>query len=779
MKKYIYPILAATALVAAGCSSDNVVENQVPDGQKDMINLSVGLGENLSGQTSRAIADPTYTGFTAKTRILMRLQSDDTEAATGNHRYTKTLAHAQIKETGKDYSKVNQTDFAAAYIRYWDDCFGRSAHLSAFAVAIPNYDDSGLLPETALKGSSTAWETTANDNKITWTVDNSNTTTMIQDATTLAKQDLAYSNNIQKGSTVGGRYVWDFTSSAYIPNIDQTLSGSNVFTADRMRFKLQNSSDNTSPGKFDKGHLVFNHALSRLTLTIKAGTGFDVATKFILDVTGNNGVQALGMNVTGNLDVQAGTWEINATKGTITTQPTITRVAADAATSTPASASYTTSMQMLPEYTFTDGSNTNVLKFKIDENEYYITQDLIFDALKENAGTNGLDASASSYSMLQGKNYKLTITVNKTKIDAVTATIADWQDITAAEKNLYNSYVTLNLKSPTGTACDNFDLYRMAVDAGAIYTSQTPNTADSYVNKDWMGNYSEHLTPTKNATTGKWETTWVYENNRTFYHFRTVKTGTTVKETSTLTDDYFEISSGAVSAVDPHWGAPMEGTVTDYTYSPQSVASATGYGANISKAIGSTTSDVNIQEFHMLSEINVIVKTIDSNAKVKLYDDKGTSSTTDDIPTVVTLYQFKENGQVKMGNGLVTATGDATKSQELTKPAPFFKDATPAQTIETNAFTWRVVPQVLSRGSNKTDKVAIKIQTPDENLYYCIEDLSAICPTGSSTPIGEWLPNHRYVYTFIISKKGIEVITCSVANWIDVTAADKNLNLED
>ena len=175
----------------------------------------------------------------------------------------------------------------------------------------------------------------------------------------------------------------------------------------------------------------------------------------------------------------------------------------------------------------------------------------------------------------------------------------------------------------------------------------------------------------------------------------------------------------------------------------------------------------------MLSEIQVIVKTkSEAEGGVKLYDntkEPGKQFTT------VTLYQFAQNGQVKMGNGFVTAQAPFTHSQALTQPTDFFK----TNPTVTNAFTWRVVPQSLNRGTTKADKVAIKIQTPDNNLYYCIEDLSTITPQGSSNPINYWLPNHRYIYTFVISKKGIDQITCTVADWIDVKAADKDITLED
>lgn len=771
MKQYINIFLAATALTTVSCSDSNFDEI-LSGGEKEMINLTVGVGDNTPGVSSRAAGDVTYAGFTAKTRIIMRLQSDHTNGS--SHKYTRTLAYANQAESGKNYSGAG---FDEAYIRYWDDCFGRSANLSAFAVAIPNTDNHSLLPENALKGG--AWTETADDNKISWTVDNSNTTTKtIQDATTLTNQDLVYSNNIKDGSSVGGRYVYNFSSSNFIPNIDAELTGTNVFTPGRMCFQSSVSGDATAPGRFDKGHLVFNHALSRITITIKAGTGFNKTEtgKFVLDVASNNGIQALGMNVSGNLDVAAGSWS-DITTGTITTQPTVERV------TSPESASYKTTMQMLPNYSFTDGSNTNVLQFKIDDNQYYITQDMIFDALKANASNNGLATDATSYTMEQGKNYVLTITVNKTKVENLTANIANWQEIAAQEQELHNSYVTINFKAPAGSECDNFDIYRMKVDAGSIHTDQTPTTADNYVNKAWMGNYTEYVTPTQAtdySTSKKWTTSWVYEDNKTFYHFRTVKKNTDVKETNSTTDDYFEVSAGPVATNDPHWGAPMESTVTDYAYSTTDNATSGGYGANISKAIGSTNSDIKIQEFHMLSEINVIVKTVEGTAGVKLYDNNNTpDNAADDKATKVTLYQFKKNGQVKMGNGFVKATGEATESQDITVPSPFYKEASPAQTLETNKYTWRVVPQLLSRGDSPTDKIAIKIQTPDNNEYYCIADLSTICPTGSTTPITEWLPNHRYIYTFKISKKGIESITCTLAEWIDVTAADKDITLED
>ena len=755
MKKYFFMAAFATALFATSCSDNEVMETPTPDDQKERISLSVGMGEQVVKAPTRA----TYNGFTSTTRILMRLQSDNKEDASGQHRYTRTLASAAA---GTNYSGVSQD---AAYVRYWDDAFGRKAYLSVFAVAIPNKNDAGLLPEGSLKGELTWSETfTAGDNEITWKVNSSLTTNTLQNSDVLDNQDLVYSNNIRQGSTEGGRYVYDHESSKYVPDIDHELTGDNVFKTGRMRFKYKDEHDETSPGRFDKGHLVFNHALSRLTLTIKSGEGFDAATKFNLYTTDNNGVQALVMPVEGKLDVKAGTWNVT-NYGTITTQPGVQRPEGLVAY-----ASYTTSMQMLPGYVFSQNDDTNVLKFRIDDNEYSITQKMIYEALQQNAPGNGLVVGAGSYVMEQGKNYTLTVTVNKTQVETLTATVAAWEDVAGREQTLHNSYVTLNLKATDGTACDHFTLYRMKVDAGGIHTSETTPSANDYENKEWMGDYDESIVPTSEDNVN-WKTTWYFEDNRTFYHFRTVNNDTIVHETGTGTDDYFTITAGPVATNDPHWGAPLESAATNTYKTDGSDSKTAGYGANIYKAIGSTTGTIAIQEFHMLSEINVILKTPNNEGGVELTD--GVNN------TVVTLYQYAKDAKVKMGNGWVFEQTNVNTESVMTQPDPFELEDEAGTKKTKKAYTFRVVPQKLSRGDAKTDKVAIKIQTPDENLYYCIDDLSTIKPNDSEDAITYWLPNHKYTYTFVIKKKGIESITCQVAAWEEVNAKDQDIDLED
>ena len=128
-----------------------------------------------------------------------------------------------------------------------------------------------------------------------------------------------------------------------------------------------------------------------------------------------------------------------------------------------------------------------------------------------------------------------------------------------------------------------------------------------------------------------------------------------------------------------------------------------------------------------------------------------------------------------MGNGYVTPESPYTQTQELTKPTTYFISES---NTETQKYSWCVVPQEVKRSNNTT--IGITIKTPDGNEYY-INDLSTIkvaTTDNNGAAIKRWLPNQTYTYTFILSKTKIENITCSVAEWIPVTAVDIPIDLE-
>ena len=76
---------------------------------------------------------------------------------------------------------------------------------------------------------------------------------------------------------------------------------------------------------------------------------------------------------------------------------------------------------------------------------------------------------------------------------------------------------------------------------------------------------------------------------------------------------------------------------------------------------------------------------------------------------------------------------------------------------------------------------------PDDNQYYVVKSLADIIATANGSSqnqttneeINFWYPNHSYTYTFTLTKAGIKDVTCTVEDWINVTADNKDISLED
>ena len=817
MKNYLYPLFLATALTTVACSDDdkvtNFIEEETPADQKEAIAFTVSdLGAVQQGAQTRA-------GFASQTQIVARFESKHTN--TNAIRTTRSVLAADAEQTNSNdntkFSKVNYS--GDTNIRYWDDAFGRYALISVYAVAIPNkatapanngsqFTDLISYAGSQVSDSNTDWKTgdAATNNDISWTVTKgavSGTTITGQTDDIIANEDLCYSNNIQDdGPTkadddnvlgLNGRYVYDFEQNKYVP--DEAGTGAETHKPGPLRIALRTSDDKTSNGRFDKGHLVFKHALTRLVVTLSEGTddGYSSSTEVTdFQFTNNSNIKLLQFPTSGKLNIKTGTWYAY-------TADNITDIEQMSGSTTAAAGDY--SAQMLPGYKFYgDGDNAkkNVMQFVIDDNTYFITQKMVFDALNISDNTSGTtpkitvqkDTDSKNYiEMEQGKRYHLKITVKKAKIDNITATLLAWNEVTGST-SVSNEHISLSLKT-TGQTCDkDIDLYRLGDDNEGYDADKFDF---SYKGKNWFGNYS---TDTKFKTTllhsaltdGKWTTPWYFESNKTYYHFRTVNKGTEIKgNTGTgadATNDYFEISAGPTATTDPHWGAPMQATSTTWL----KYDTNNGYEAHLHHAIGATKDQIAIQELHMMSNIEVILQTPNDGSKVTF--DDGTNK------TVVKITRLATTGQVEMGRGLVTPIAPKNSSSvvdynvasaevTMTEPDTYFT----TDGLVTGKYTYAVVPQVLNRvpdSESDDDYVGIFIQTPDQNQYYVVKKLSEIVATSvtderdqaKDAKITRWYPGHKYIYTFTISKKGIENITCTVADWITVTGADTKIDLE-
>ena len=748
MKQYIFTAVLASVLLTTSCS-DDTVEKGIPNSQKEMISFSLSDG-----------SIQTRAGFIGgETRIVARMQSDDKDGT--GVRYTRCVLKAKQDNTGQpnDYSEVIYS--TASDTRYWDDAFGRKGQMSVYAVAIPNSTNDTKLQESLITGSTPGWATEAPpNNTIQWRV------TADQSTNPLAAEDLVYSNNIQEGGN-DGRYVWSYTDPVGYP----ANTGATTHADGRLVFTQATGAQESDPGHFDKGHLVFTHSLSRLTVTLQEGVGFNASSDADFKFnSGTKNICLLNMYTSGTLDIQAGTWALG----------TPADITAMAPGSTYANANGTYAAQMLPGYKFYENGTTNVMQYVIDDNMYYVTQGQIYTALNVAANTEGTnplisvktDGTGNYIEMEQQKNYQLTITVDKTGIASVTATLAKWVDV-SGNTSVDNTHLTFSMTASGERCTQDIDLYRLE--------DVTQDFNFSYQGQNWFGNYltdASHKTELLQSalSNGKWSTNWYFESNKTYYHFRTVNKGTTIEGNSDNTNDYFTINGGATASTDPHWGAPMQAATDGTTYLKYDPTN--GYEKFLLPAIGATGSDIVIQELHMMSNINVILQTLDDGSKVTLRD--GTT------PTVVKITRLATSGTVEMGRGLVTPTSSYSGEHEMTVPGTYYE----TEGLVTKPYTFTVVPQSLSRNfssASNDDYVGLSIQTPDNNQYYVVKKLSEITATSVSderdhavnSKIQRWYPGHNYTYYITISKKGIESITCSVAKWVNVTGDNINIDLED
>ena len=793
MKKYLNYTLTALALVALMACSDEASSTSsgttpTPEGGKTLI----AFLQEGSAMSTRAM---TRSGFTANTKVVMRIKAQG--AAATDVRFAQVVATASAETTVADACNTgyglagthSHLTYAAGQERYWDDAFGRDSKLTVYAVAVPNKSVTdniiadNMLDQASPTTVSPGWYTVASEKtKIDWQV------STIQTADTRSIEDLAYSNNIKAGESVNKgcyRQTWDGSDWKKSMELGQMI------------WQSKDPDDATvTVGQFDKGHLVFKHTLSWLTIVLKEGAGFDnedntdfAWTKDLADVDQN--ITLKGFPISGKLDLSTGTWS-DATSSDITQLHDVTVTPVDAQTTRQLEA------YVLPG-TELDNNANNVVEFEIDNAKYYVSGDQIAEAIKANYSTTSPYASFTTIEA--GKHYIVNLTVSKKGVSNVTAAILDWEIVNSSDAIPDNVYCTFTFED-RGTKlveadAAQFNLYRAA------------KTADDYIigtttaNYDWTTGYT--TTPaTKSYDTDHWKTTdWFWANNLTYYHFRAAGTGESANGNPTVINDpsgaYFPITSGAVTGSDYRdyvWGAPF--THVDNTYLMKYDGTngfslgSDGTTIQISQALGATNSQINMLLFHMTSQINVTVKTTTGTDKVALYDDNGTTDdTSDDVITRVEMLRFLKDGKVLMGTGAVSTTSTTRTESDYFAKGTYTAEsgATPAQ-VANSAFG--IVPQALSWGNNTpgTETIGLRITTPDGNQYI-VKDLSTctatvtannlVNPYTGTSPymINAWYPHYKYNYTVTLVQAGVENITAAVVAWEEVSGDLGTISLEN
>lgn len=723
----------------------------------------IALSGNDNGVTRAAF---TRGGFSAATTVEMRIKAKDISGTYTTARYAKATATASAT-TGDNLSSLTYADGMA---RYWDDAFGRNSQLTIYAFAIPGKTDATLLPTwssdgwTAVDASTNPnWYTGTEYTTVTWGVSTEQT------SATMALEDLTYSNNISANGK-GGRYYYTYNTS-------NSTWTENTFGNGPLTWTAKAAGETT--GKFDKGHLVFNHALAWIEINLKEGDGFDNTNNTDFVWTANKAaatqnITLTGFNTSGTFNVADGSWTGQSSSNiTLMDEETGT----DAAQTTRKLYAY-----VLPG-TDLYNTTTNVVEFEIDNSKYYVTGTQIANAIRKYY-ENAMDATAAykTFTTIEsGKHYVINLSVAKKSIERITAAIVDWETVNSDDADAQNTYAKFTLDDRGSKLTDGsdlkFNLYRAAKDAGDYITANTE------ANYDWKSGYSTTAaTKSYDTNNSLWTTNWYYDNNQTYYHFRAVgdNDGASVGiNTDADNGDYFAIGSGSAYK-DYIWGAPFnKNTGNTFTYS-----TTNGFDGNsptnhqLAQAISSTGSQINMLLFHVTSQITVNVKTTtDANNKVTL----------DGTNTKVEILKFLPDGKVLMGNGLVSASGTRTTKEMNLDGYTYENGTNPAQVV----FSYGIVPQALTYNGGT---IGLRITTPDGNQYV-VSDLSKCTATvtsknlanpytASSTTTGSyvidaWYPGYQYTYNITIKKTGIERITAAVVGWETVEGDNIDIDLEN
>ena len=564
----------------------------------------------------------------------------------------------------------------------------------------------------------------------------------------------------------------DWTALSWTLPADQTTSGNMPADKDLLiSNNVQGITDTPYDGRYrfanrNEGKLLeFKHALSKITVNLKAGDGF----------TGGNFANAPEVKLTSNAGTPTTSWAkttgtVNITDGTVSpTDATAVITMWQAATPT-SGYNVTKEALVMPHSVF--GGNTGtypiILRINADNNIYYVTSEMIRQAIDGINYTNG-----TGFETEAGKNYIINVRVNQTDVSVkVTATVANWTDVSATEVA-----PVINLVGDLGDVASDwgadkaFSFYRStSLDNGYSSTPASLKVGNYYA-KESVLSYDY------NAATNKWSMTPVlyWPDHNTHYQFRAVwpETVTTTGD-GVLTSPRVEDGSGSTincQVIKVKNVAYSAGSFpSDLMIARPNVANVAGNcGSNESdvvhpkknlytEGICARTGSIDLTFNYMMSQVEVNLSTTTGDDKVKLEG------------AVVEIVKVYNTGDVKLGDREVIPTG-SIGSYELN-----------TVTGEGNANKrWSaIVPQSLTydpnsplADGNTKFRISIKDEagTAIDDIYYA--DINPILKQGSTTekvaPNGKWESGYHYVYNLRLTKTGVKV-TASLTNWTTVNA---------
>lgn len=546
--------LYIVSLVAlSACNSEELNTSDTTDGE---IRLSAATIGGNTAVTTRTTTSGSPKAFTEGTAIALQVSGTWTKESSSETVVKTPTATAAASTTTANSLTLNPA-------LYWDD----------FGTADPNNKDTGRANGLTIYGA-------AMDG--------------VTDET--------------KAPNVG-----DWTALSWDLGADQT---SGISTKDLL---LSNNVSGTNTYKFSDSskQLEFKHVLSKITVNILAGDGFDGKFTNAPEVV----LTSNEANSTTNTEwaYTSGTFNVATDALTLGSHNAVTM--ANAAT---AATDYTVTKEALvmPGSTFNSDAAT-IMRINADGNIYYITAAKIRTAIKSTHENDG------AYETEAGKNYIFKVRVNKTGVE-VTATVKDWDTVDSEEETPAISF-TADVKKNSDGNGNNLgnDASLKSGDSFSLWMS-TNNT--SFGSIATTATYDADNSKFVNSPAIYWP------NSSTSYYFRALAQKTDSKTLDAVTA--FDVNKGT----DLLWGttAAHTGTEADGTTTHDYAESA---------IINPRTGAVPLIFKHAMSNVVVELSTsTDAASEVNLTD------------AIVTMSNLYTKGKIDIVGGTVSVPDDSEKS---------------------------------------------------------------------------------------------------------------------
>ena len=699
MKHIHYIYIGALAFLIA-CSSEESITTDSNEKAKEPIKLSAGIVDGSSKATTRTEPEPSFLALTpadgnnANTQLALQVNGD------WKHGETTTLITKTTTATvGTATSNQNAM---AEYnpVLYWDDYgtadpdnanVGRTQGLTIYGVAI----DSMSVTDAGLSGLLAA---NANWAALNWTLPANQT--LATPGNIPSRHDLLISNNIK------GEYAYHFT--------DQV----------------------TDQGE---GRLLqFKHAMSKITVILTAGSGFvDKNSDGRVDFQ-NDPVVLLTSNTSTEWAYTTGT--VNITNGEVTPLGDPSAITMYQAPSEHVGNIANKEALVMPGSKFAS-DDAIIARINADGNIYYVTAEKIRTAISDSHASDGV------YSTEAGKNYIIKVTVDKTGISKVSATVTNWTDVEAVE--VYPKInVIANWGDGSGPMTSEFSFYRST----SLSTGYGTVENTSYYKRDSEVTYAD----------SKWtmSPTLYWPDHDTHYQFRAV-----LPATLTTADQGGDPADGILAS-------PRVITANgSQVIKVKNEAFSTGYSSNLmiarpeiddpnntycsntetghthtllySGGICATEGTIKLNFRYMMSQVEVNLATTSdsdpnyvnlSSAKVEL----------------INVYNY---GYVKLGDRTVDFT-DFSRGDYILN--------TVAGDGNENKRWSAIVPQTFSSTKFKITiyKNGVIGDGIDDIYYADISDFTT----------GGWTAGNHYVYNLTVTKTDVQV-SATLTDWNSVNAS--------